>query len=364
MNENLHMIIVGTDPASRRGGIANALPGYFYALQQVGISYDFVPSHHATAWGGKWRYWLTSFVQIRKNLQAARSMDKKIVLYIHVGGGVVSFTRKFILALFFRAMKCPVVMQLHSAIVANSYLTTPTRRFLFHLAISPASAIGVLTPWWKNLLIATGTDKPLFVIPNPLDINWEMIARTPVNHVPHENKIVVLCMTRIEAGKGVDILIEALLHLPDTVQLVVAGDGSLLASIKEKATKLGLERRVIFTGWIEGEKKLSLLREADIFCLPSSNDSFGMVFIEAMVHGLPVIALDWGPIHDVIPNGKCGILIKQAEPKRLAHAIMNLAGDSNMRDRMGNNAQRWINERFSAQAVGKEIQKMMESVSL
>jgi glycosyltransferase involved in cell wall biosynthesis len=169
-------------------------------------------------------------------------------------------------------------------------------------------------------------------------------------------------MTRVVKGKGVDLLIESVPLLPEYVRVVIAGDGAQLLFLKERVSELNIKHRVDFRGWVDGPTKESLFGEADIFCLPSSYDSFGMGFIEAMAHGLPVVALDWGPIKDVVPHGKCGLLVKRPEPVLLAEAICRLAGDKVLRTTLGRNGQHWVVDQFSASHVGLAIRYVMEQV--
>ncbi|QOX78544.1 glycosyltransferase family 4 protein [Trichlorobacter lovleyi] len=357
MIDKLHVIVVGTCVTSKSGGIANALPGYFHALHQGGISFEFLPTHHPTAWGGKWRFLLASILKILQHIRCARYTGKKIIIYAHVGGGMPSFVRKAILSLIVKFLGVPVVMQLHGVTIIR-YLASPFGRFFFQTAVSLSSVLCVLTPWWENLLLSAGIDRPLFVVPNPLEEGLEQIAYSPISSESNKN-VSILSMTRLEAGKGVDVVIESLSFLPDSVRLIIAGTGSLLPTLKKSVVELGLEERVTFVGWVGGADKLRLLREADIFCLPSSYDSFGMVFVEAMAHGLPVIALDWGPINDIVSDGVCGILIKQAEPEYFARAAIKLVCDNKLRTRMGINGQIWVREQLGAKVIGEKLRKIM-----
>ncbi|WP_305046419.1 glycosyltransferase family 4 protein [Geoalkalibacter sp.] len=361
MIEKFHLIVLGTDPSSRSGGIANALYGYFNALQQSELCFDFVATHHAYSSGGKYRHWLVSFFEIFKLLRKGRRAGKYVVAYIHVGGGIPSFVRKSILAFFIRILGAPVVMQLHGLEVAT-YMASLYWRLFFRIATGPANVLCVLTPWWKNLLDNSGIKKTIHIVPNPLDEEWEAIAQQPISRSSNKNEITVLSVARVEPGKGVDLLVEAIPYLPDFVKVVVAGDGALLQGINNRVVALGVERQVSFLGWVGLEEKLRLMREADIFCLPSSYDSFGMGFVEAMAHALPVVALDWGPIHDVVPDGKCGILIKKPDPKLLADAIARLAGDYELRAGFGKNGQAWVLEQFGSEVVGAKIRTVMEAI--
>jgi len=361
MSNKLHIIVVGTDPASYRGGIASALPGYFRALEYAGISNEFIPTHHATARGGKWRYWVFAFPKIAHSIYHSRNEWGGVVVYAHVGGGIPSFVRKSMLALFVRLLGVPVVMHLHGPEVAR-YLATPWRKFFFRMALVPASAVCVLTSWWKDILQAAKIDKPVNIVPNPLDEQCEMTALTPVERNETKDSLTVVSMARIENGKGVDVLIEAVPLLPGNVYVVVAGNGAQLSKLKKRVRDLSIDQRVQFLGWVEGEDKLRLLKNADIFCLPSCHDSFGMGFVEAMAYGLPVIALDWGPIHDVVPDGECGILINQPDPKHLANEIANLSENVELRKRMGKNGQHWVYQQFGVHKVGEKLRMVMEEV--
>jgi glycosyltransferase involved in cell wall biosynthesis len=169
-------------------------------------------------------------------------------------------------------------------------------------------------------------------------------------------------MARIEPGKGVDLVVEAIPFLPETVKVIVAGDGSHLKMLEQRSAELCVANKIIFTGWVSGNEKQQLIDEADIFCLPSSYDSFGMGFIEAMANGLPVVALDWGPISDVVVHRRSGYLIKEPNPEHLAMALGKLMDPAN-RAQMGKEAQKWVLEQFSSQAVGEKLRNMLASVS-
>lgn len=361
MTNNIYIIIVGTDPNSHGGGIATALPGYFRALQHTVFNYDFLPTHHASAWGGKWRYWLTAILRIVLLWFSHALSHDKVVLYAHVGGGVPSFIRKGSLAAIGRLLGMRVVMQLHGLEV-DSYLASRSGRLFFRSATSTASALCVLTPWWQLRLKAAEIYAPIFVVPNPLDGELEQIARADYDKAITKEDLVILCMTRVVEGKGVDLLIESVLLLPEYVRVVIAGNGAQLPSLKNRVRELNIEHRVDFRDWVAGKFKESLFREADIFCLPSSYDSFGMGFIEAMAHGLPVVALDWGPIKDVVPHGKCGLLVKGPDSTLLADAICCLVKDKALRTTLGRNGQLWVVEQFGASHVGHAIRSVMEHV--
>ncbi len=150
-------------------------------------------------------------------------------------------------------------------------------------------------------------------------------------------------------------------YLNKEFRLTIAGEGCLLNDLKEQANKLGVSDRVEFTGWVSGDVKQNLFDTADIFCLPTSYDSFGMGFLEAMANGLPIVAMDWGPISDIIPNGKAGYLIERSEPTLVAEAINKLS-DEKLRKKMGIEGKKWVLDQFSAKKVGEELKIIFEEM--
>ena len=360
MAELTSILLTGTDPTSRRGGIGFALPGYLQALDTAGVSWVLIPTHHASMPGGKWKPWLKAFPRLAREIFTARRLGKSVVVYSHAGAGV-SLVRVFFILLLSRACGALTIIQLHAPEV-HEYLGRPIKRLFFRIMVSPAQALAVLTLWWQKRLAKSGVNKPLFIIPNPLPRKWERRARIHRHLKPDPERIVLLSLTRLVRGKGVDAVIDAMPFLPSEFELIVAGDGPQRPALQRRVQALGMENRVRFTGWVSGGDKQCLFDEADVFVLPTRYDSFGMGFLEAMANGLPVVAAKWDAIPDVVPHGRCGILVKKVEPHALAQAVLALH-DLQARRRMGEEGKRWVLEKFSAEVVGREIAAMLQAVA-
>jgi len=251
-------------------------------------------------------------------------------------------------------------MQLHGPEVAK-YLQSSLGRGLFRLAVSPSNILAVLTPWWKNILSKYNINKRVFVIPNPISNYWKKIAQQKKPSLSNSSEISILAMSRIEKGKGFDLLIESVPLLSKEFKFLIAGDGASLLSLKNRVSELHLQDRVRFYGWVSGDDKLLLFQQADIFCLPSINDSFGMGYIEAMSFGLPVIAMDRGAIPDVVPHSKCGILIKDYSSISLANALNQMSSKA-LREKMGKAGKQWVLDNYSYSQLGPQLQKMFNSI--
>ena len=116
-----------------------------------------------------------------------------------------------------------------------------------------------------------------------------------------------------------------------------------------------MEDRIIFTGFrnaIDG-----FLLNFDVFVLPSTSpEPFGIVLLEAMVNGVPVVATNHGGPRDVVVNGETGILVSPTDSKELSEAISKLLGNAELRRTMGENGRRRV-KMFSME---KQILKMTE----
>ncbi len=355
----VRILVTGTDPTSRRGGIGFSLPGFLRAVDCAQLAWISIPTYHPATPGGKWRPWLAAFPKLWRKINEAKKRSELVLIYSHAGAGFSLF-REFFILCFCRLLGAATILHLHAYDV-DLYLQQSLKRFLFEVAIFPATCIAVLTPWWLRRLEDANLGKPLFVIPNPLPSEWQQRAIMPRSRKNEDGKIILLSLTRLVPGKGVDLVIEAMPLLPESFELIVAGEGSERKNLEKRVCELGIENRVHFSGWVSGDAKQKLMDNSDIFVQPSRYDSFGLGFIEAMANGLPVVAAKWGPIADVVADGRCGVLIEDASQDVLADAILHFV-DPDVRYAVGSAAKQWVVEQFSAEKVGERIRRMIESV--
>jgi glycosyltransferase involved in cell wall biosynthesis len=347
-------VIVSTKVSGGKGGISSALQGYINGLESMSVSYQLVESHNDDR--GMLSSWFLAFWQITK---LALKHRKNIVFWYHLGPWLSS-SRKFSLSLIPRLLGCKTIAHIHSP-TFNDYLTTSGKtNFLIKLALKPFSQLVMLTPWWQRLLTKHDIKNASIVSPNPNSAAYCQIAQSYIEQPrllkENQERFEILSMARLIEGKGVELVIAALAKLPEHYKLTVAGDGPLKGVLVQQVKALNIEHRVIFTGWIDGEQKDNLLRSADVFCLPSTYDSFGMVFIEAMAFDLPVIAYGWGPINDVVDSevGQCCGQATEAEVKRcIEHVCSDLFSYS------GKGPRRVI-ANYTPKAVAKNIVKLLD----
>ncbi|HEY6237911.1 MAG TPA: glycosyltransferase family 4 protein, partial [Thermoplasmata archaeon] len=150
----------------------------------------------------------------------------------------------------------------------------------------------------------------------------------------------VLFVGRLASNKGLLPLVEAFRGLARhdaTATLVVIGeDAGIRSEVERAVAAAGLEPRVRLTGYISDPRVLvSAFREARLFVLPSEYESFGLVLLEALAQGTPVIAARVGGIPEFVPEGKAGVLVPPGEAAALGEALLSLWDDAPRRQRLG-----------------------------
>ena len=173
----------------------------------------------------------------------------------------------------------------------------------------------------------------------------------------------LLAVGRLEEMKGFDVALEAMRLIRRSaphVRLAIAGEGSQRTYLTEAIWRLGLEDSVSLLG--ERDDVPDLMRDADVFVHPTRWEGFGLVLLEAMRAGLPVVASRVSAVPEVIEDGVTGILVPPDDPEALASALLRLVCDLPLCRKMGTAGFRRLKERFSPEAMGHRTAEVYESV--
>jgi glycogen(starch) synthase len=175
------------------------------------------------------------------------------------------------------------------------------------------------------------------------------------------DEIIVLYVGRLERRKGVDGLLAAAPQLLDAhpeARLVIVGDDQIpgpdgrthrevFAASPDGARLAG---RVTFTGPLDDDERQAWYERCDVFVAPSRFESFGLVLLEAMMHGVPVVAGECTAMQTIVEGG-AGLVASADRPELLAEAIGSLVGDRDERRRLGEVGRRRYEDRYSAAAM-------------
>jgi glycosyltransferase involved in cell wall biosynthesis len=164
------------------------------------------------------------------------------------------------------------------------------------------------------------------LVPNPVDL--DEFRRPPArgqfrNRFSLESHRVVLFLGKLTPRKRVDVLMRAFAHLaePDARLVIAGNDMGAESGLRALARSLGIDARAIFTGLLRGEERLEALADADVAVYPSQDEIFGLVALEAILAGTPVIVSDDSGCGEVVRSAGGGELVPVGDAAALAAAI-------------------------------------------
>ena len=172
---------------------------------------------------------------------------------------------------------------------------------------------------------------------------------------------IILSVSRLEPEKNLLTLLEAMALLAPrfpTLQCLIAGIGSEEIALREKIEKLRLTKSVHLLGFQNDPH--TLMREADVFVLPSPAEPFGLVIVEAMAMECPVVAVAEGGPLEIVQHGETGFLIPGKNPVVLADAAGKLLVNPNESKTMGRAGRQLFLHRFTAQAMAEQMLSVYE----
>ena len=187
----------------------------------------------------------------------------------------------------------------------------------------------------------------------PFGVDTERFApernQDGTSHIPHPKSQILFVggLDRAHAFKGVSVLLNAIARVPDA-RLRIVGDGDCRRSYARQARVLGIADRVEFLGSVPDAELPDVYRSSDVLVLPSvaRSEAFGIVLLEAMASGVPVIASDLPGVRTVIVEGETGFLVPPGDADALAHCIAEFVRDPDHVRRMGVAARERVETRY------------------
>ena len=190
----------------------------------------------------------------------------------------------------------------------------------------------------------------------------------PKESLPFDKRKEILFVGRLVERKGGEYLLRAAKILKDrgkNYKIKIVGKGPLFEDLKSLKEKLDLDN-VEFCGFVSESELVERYRNARIFVLPAIHDKrgdtegLGVVLLEAISYGVPVIASAVGGIVDIVKNGETGILVPEKDEKALADAIEKLFEDKEISQKLVDNAKKYVKEKFSIEGITKNLIKIYE----
>lgn len=347
------VLMVGPSLTSR-GGMATVEKQLVDCLPKEGIDVDFLSTYEDA---GKMR---KALVALKAYFAFCRRIDRYDIVHVHMASRA-SYERKAIFAR--RALKNgkKVIIHHHGGefgIWFDGELSAAKQREVRSL-FANADKVIVLSEEWLSWFHSRGFCIDSFVVMH----NAVPVPAKPCSPCSHQD---VLFLGRLDSNKSPDVLLrasKAMLEANPDASLLFGGDG-FVERYETLARELGIEQRCEFLGWITGEDKERLFHRAGIYCLPSKNEGMPMSVLEAMAHGLPVIATPVGGVPRLISNNTDGFIVPVDDVNRLSQILVDLAGNPARRATVGATARKKIVESFNLddniKALGMLYRKLMQ----
>jgi glycosyltransferase involved in cell wall biosynthesis len=207
------------------------------------------------------------------------------------------------------------------------------------------------------------------VIPNAIDDTkydteidrWDVRRRFGVGD--HEK--LVLYVGRLVPQKGIEYLIRTvprISHRFPEAKFVIVGEGWMRGHLEWLADQVGQRWRINFTGFISDSDLVALTKSADVMIVPSVYEPFGIVALEGMAAGVPVVASQVGGLAEVVEHDKTGVWVYPRSPDSIAWGVGRVLSDQGYRDWLVKNAREAVRSRFSWEAVGRQTMEVYKRV--
>lgn len=356
------------------GGMATVMSGMDSGVISRSCRLKLLQSGKRTPDGRSFLRGFISQLQLAAHTAWLALTRRHCVVHIHTCSGF-TFWRDGILALICRTLLKPVVLHIHGGRF-DEFLAglSPMRRRLARLLLCCPSRVLVLTSGWRDRLAEFCPGSRLQVMKNGVKIHPSLppgIVCDLPDDQPDGNSLPavrLLYMGNLGPRKGAAELIEALgliaADYPQLHALIAGGETApgQRADLQRRIDRLGLADRVTLAGVIADRQRDSAFTSADFLALPSHAEGLPMAILEAMSHGLPVIATRVGGIPETIEDGIDGLLVEPHDIPALAAAIGKLASSPVLRRNMSATARRKCQQHYSLEAVGAQMVGLYDSL--
>ncbi|MFQ6063927.1 MAG: glycosyltransferase family 4 protein [Candidatus Bathyarchaeia archaeon] len=180
---------------------------------------------------------------------------------------------------------------------------------------------------------------------------------------PHEK--LILCVGRLVPQKGIEYLIWAVPRIAGRfheAKFIIVGEGWLRGHLEHIARTTGQQWRIRFTGWIPDQELIALLNSADVLVVPSIYEPFGIVALEGMAAGVPVVASDVGGLAEIVEHERTGILAYSRNPESIAWAVGRVLSDPDHSKWLVQNARETVQKAYSWEAIAMRTAEVYKEV--
>ena len=239
----------------------------------------------------------------------------------------------------------PMVVTMHGSDVRLAVGIAPARA-LMRAVIQKAARVTAVSSWLADSASQVAGATRILVEPMPVDTRYFEPGGTA-------QRAGVLFVGRLNEQKGLSTLLEVMALEPlREATLTIVGNGPDEPSLREKASGLGLDGRIIWSGAVAQPQLVNFYRECEVLAVPSTNEGLGLVAVEAQLCETPVVAFASGGIPDVVRMNSGGTLVREGDIRAFALSLSRLLEDKSLARREGELARLAMIAHFAPAEVG------------
>jgi rhamnosyl/mannosyltransferase len=273
-----------------------------------------------------------------------------------------------LVAYYLARPQIPLIVWYHSEVVRAQWKYRLFYQPFLDFALGRAQRIVVASPPMLDVPALTCYRNKCVVVPFGLRVDRYVLTDAVAARVSAiqrgTSRPMILFVGRLVGYKGLDVLLDAVHSLDADV--VIVGDGAQRVSLQAKALALGIADRVRFVGEATNEDLLAWYHACDVFVLPSvtRQEAFGMVQLEAMLCGCPIVSTELGTGVSWVNQHDCtGLVVRPGDARELRNALARLLGDADLRGRLGAEARSRVLEHFTAERMCNTTRLLYQDVS-
>ena len=335
-----------------KGGISTVIKSYLNSDLAKNHRIFLVSSHVD---GPKWRKLVQAVLGL---VQTAYYLIFKKIDFAHVhGSDIVSSSRKSIYIQILRLFGRKIIYHFHGASFMEHYRSASKRtQSRMRALFGKVDIVICLSESWRQYITDIAPRSNIKVVPNATHLP-ELCVKQNSDDLVH-----LTFLGLIGERKGLFDLLRVVRRLIDNdlkIKLSVGGNGEsdrLQATIKS----LELNDSVNFLGWISEKQRDKLLRETDIFVLPSYGEGMPMSILEAMSYSVPVVSTKVGGIPELVRDGETGFLVEPGDLDALYRKLKCLIQDKELREKFGEKARQFVAAKYNLKFITQQIEQIYD----
>lgn len=302
---------------------------------------------------------LIQFIQLLYQIRKEVKKLKPQLVYVTPNACGGAFYKDFVVVQLLKAMGCKVVAHYHNKGVATRQNHKPDK-WLYHQFFKGIQIILLAEPLYEDMQQFVKREQVLFC-PNGIP------ESSPINKAPRKEGLPhIFFLSNLLIDKGVLTLLDACKQLKEQGYVFqcdfVGGETADMNAecFKRECEQRGIADCVTYHGRKYGEEKLTFFQQADIFVLPTFNECFPLVLLEAMEQGLPCVSSAIGGTPEIVDEGKTGFLVPCRNVQPLAERIGLLLKDEALRKQLGKAGRAKFEREYTLSRFEENIKRCLE----